>query len=206
MQIHSISTTVLIVAMCLAVSSPARGDIPFEKFTSNAPLDGEVFLLVNTCSGRCLTEKEGRVSQGVFASDATAQERWKLVRVGDDYTIINQKSGKLLTLPGASKNEGTNLTTTPKEDGDSMSQLWGFEKVGNHFVIKAPATGMVVAVAEASREKGFRVLQWTWYKGSEQIWMVQWVPGACKKVNGVMGPKDAKAEQSGQPELPITLD
>jgi hypothetical protein len=84
MQIHSIFTTVLIMAVSLSVSSPARDDIPFDKFTSNAPLDGEVFLLVNTSSGRCLTEREGRVSQGVFASDATAQERWKLVRVGDD--------------------------------------------------------------------------------------------------------------------------
>ena len=181
MQIHSIFTTVLIMAVSLSVSSPARDDIPFDKFTSNAPLDGEVFLLVNTSSGRCLTEREGRVSQGVFASDATAQERWELVRVGDDYTIINQKSGKLLTLPGASKNEGTNLTATPSENDDSMSQKWLFEKAGNHYTIKAQATGMVVAVAEASTAKGFRVLQWIWYKGSEQIWMVQWVPGAGKQ-------------------------
>ena len=181
MLIHSISTAVLIVAMCLSVSSPARADIPFDKFTSNAPLDGEVFLFVNTSSGRCLTEKEGRVSQGVFASDATAQEHWKLVRVGDDYTIINQKSGKLLTLPGASKIEGTDLTATPSENDDNMSQQWVFEKMGNHYAIRAQATGMVVAVAEASKAKGFRVLQWTWNEGSEQVWMVQWVPGAGKK-------------------------
>ncbi|MEK6258445.1 MAG: RICIN domain-containing protein [Planctomycetota bacterium] len=181
MQIHSISTTVLIAAVCLSASLPARGDIPFDKFTSNAPLDGEVFLLVNTSSGRCLTEKEGRVSQGVVASDATAQDRWKLVRVGDDYAIINQKSGKLLTLPGASKIEGTDLTATSSEKNDSMSQQWVFEKVGNHYRIRAQATGMVVAVAEASKAKGFRVLQWTWNEGSEQVWMVQWVPGAGKK-------------------------
>lgn len=201
MRTHSISMTVLIWAMCWSLSPPARGEIPFEKFTSNAPLDGEVFLLVNTCSGRCLTEKVGRISQGAFASDATSQERWKLARVGDSYTIINQKSGNLLTLPGASKVEGTDLTATPSEDGDCMSQQWDFEKVGSHYVIKAPATGMAVAVAEASQAEGFRVLQWTWNKGSEQVWMVQWVPGAGKKVNGALSPKDAQAEQDDADDL-----
>jgi Ricin-type beta-trefoil lectin domain-like len=171
-KIHSISTTVLIVVVCLSASLPVRADIPFDKFTSNAPLDGEVFILV-TSSGRCLTEKEGRVSQGVFASDATAQDRWKLVRVGDNYALINQKSGKLLTLSGASKTEGTDLTATPSVKKDSMSQQWVFEKVGNHYRIRAQATGMVVAVAEVSKAKGFRVLQWTWNAGSEQIWMLQ---------------------------------
>ena len=53
--------------------------------------------------------------------------------------------------------------------------------MGNHYSIKAQATGMVVAVAEASKAKGFRVLQWTWNEGSEQVWMVQWVPGAGEK-------------------------
>ena len=73
------------------------------------------------------------------------------------------------------------MTATPSENDDSMSQKWLFEKAGNHYTIKAQATGMVVAVAEASTAKGFRVLQWIWYKGSEQIWMVQWVPGAGKQ-------------------------
>lgn len=157
---------------------PSRcGNIPFDKFRSNTPLGGEVFLLVNTNSGRCLTEKDGVIVQGAFASSATSQERWRLVRHGDYYAIVNHKSGRLLTLPDASRNEGTSLTAARAAEGAGLHQQWHFDKVGKHYAIRSPASGLVVAVAEGSQAEGFRVLQWTWYKGPEQIWMVQWVPG-----------------------------
>lgn len=179
MILKSISTVVFVVAS-LGGNPSARGDIPFDKFKSNAPLDGEVFLLINTNSGRCLTEQDGAIVQGVFAPAATSQERWKLVRIGDYYAIVNDKSGKRLTLPDASRNEGTNLIAEPPAEGEALHQLWHFDKIGNHYALRSPASGLVVAVAEGSQAEGFRVLQWTWYKGREQVWMVQWVPGAGK--------------------------
>ena len=75
--------TAVFAVVSLADNPSPGGEIPFHKFKSNAPLDGEVFLLVNTNSGRCLTEQDGAIVQGVFASAATSQERWQLVRVGD---------------------------------------------------------------------------------------------------------------------------
>jgi hypothetical protein len=177
----SISTIVLLIVASLVGNLCRGGDIPFDKFTSNAPLDGEVFLLVNTNSGRCLTDRDGAIEQGVFASAATAQERWKLVQKGDYFALVNEKSGKLLTLTDASRNEGTTLTAAMADEGEGLHQQWHFDKVGNHYALRSPASGLVMAVAEASHADGFRVLQWTWLKGPEQVWMVQWVPGAGRK-------------------------
>ena len=165
----------------LVLGSSGFCDIPFDKFTSNAPLDGEAFTFINTNSGRCLTVKDGEVKQGVMAEAATSQERWMLVRAGDYYNITNVKTHQMLTVPGNSGAQGTNLVLADAIRDDGSSQQWIFEKVGQHYVIKSRISGLVMAVADQSKVEGTRVVQWTWMGIRDQVWMIQWVPGCGKE-------------------------
>jgi hypothetical protein len=176
------------VAVALLLASLASGDIPFDKFTSNAPEDGEVFVLVSTNSGRCLTVKDGskdagaHIVQGAVAAEAGSAERWKAVKAGDAYKLVNLNSGKILAVPEGAKTKGAQIIQwDDRDDGDLKEQRWEFVKMGNHYTLKSQCSGMLLAVSEGRKEDKHPVIQWEPTKGAEQLWFVQWVPGAGKK-------------------------
>jgi hypothetical protein len=176
------------IVVVLLLGSVASGDIPFDKFASNEPLDGEVFVLVNTNSGRCLTVKDGskdagaRIVQGVFATEAGSAEKWKAVKIGDAYKLVNLKSGKVLAVPEGSKEKGTEIIQwDERDDGDQKEQRWEFVKTGKHYTLKSQCSGLLLAVSEGGKEEKHPVIQWEPTKAAEQLWFVQWVPGAGKK-------------------------
>ena len=172
-------------ALALLATPVAVADPPFDRFASAAPLDGEVFVLVNTNSGRCLTVKDGSkdagadVVQGPAATEAGPAERWKAVSVGGLYKLVNVNSGKVLAVPEGSKVKGKEIIQwDDRDDGDLMEQRWQFVKSGKHYTLRSQCSGMLLAVAEGRKEDKARVIQWEPTRTAEQLWYVQWVPGA----------------------------
>lgn len=140
----------------------------------NTPKDGQVVHFVNANSGRCLSVTDkGEIVQGPFQPDATARERWKLVKAGSYYNVVNINSGELLTLPGTSKKDGIELRAAVEDKDNSFNQRWFFEKVENEYRIMPYASRIAVSVAYSSKDQGRLVHLWEWHKGRAQLWMVQ---------------------------------
>jgi hypothetical protein len=172
-----------LAAVFLAVFA-LHADAPFEKFNSSVPLDGEVFILVSVNSGRCLSVSDAseysgaNVVQGPTAVDAGNAERWRVSRCGDDYyKLINEKSGKVLAVPQASREFGTQIIQW--DDAGIEDQRWKFVKEGNHYALQSKVSSLMLDVMDGSTESGAPVIQWPWKttENANQIWFVQWVPG-----------------------------
>ncbi len=147
--------------------------------SGTAPRDGEVYLLINSNSRRCLTVKDGLIVQGPLADTADASSQWKVVRVGDYYKLIHEESGKVLDLPGNAQRPGGQLILS---DGTDISdQLWSFTRDGNGFCFKSRVSGFVAGVDASSIEEDARVIQSRPTLNAGQTWRLQWVPGAAKK-------------------------
>jgi hypothetical protein len=157
-----------------------RADTSFDKFNSSAPLDGEVFILVNLNSGRCLSvsEESANIIQGAMAADAGPAERWRVIRVGDHhYKLLNQRSRKVLAVPASSRESGIQIVQW--DDVGLEDQQWKFVRAGNHYALKSRVSGLMLDVLDGSTEGGASVIQWPWKttENSNQIWFGQWVPG-----------------------------
>jgi hypothetical protein len=90
-------------------------EIRFAEVSSTAPVDGEVYLLVNTNSSRCLASADKfSIVQGPWAAlvgpHSWPTAFWKTVAVNDGYfKLVNQSSGDLLSVGGGSLEEGARL-------------------------------------------------------------------------------------------------
>jgi hypothetical protein len=109
----------------------------------------------------------------ISAKGKSESQQWKMVKVGDFVKFVNRKSGKLLDVPGFSTDEGTDLIQW--EDNGGTNQQWTVEapakdKSDKGVFIKSRSSGLVVDVAEASREDGARVIQWSYHGEKNQLW------------------------------------
>ena len=184
---HKLQRVALCAAAILLTVFALRADTSFEKFNSSVPLDGEVFIMVNVSSGRCLSvsgESQNRganIVQGPRAADAGRAERWRVFRAGDHYyKLVNVVSGKVLSVPESSRKSGTQMIQW--DDAASVDQKWKewkFVKIGNHYALKSRVNGLVPDVQDGSVESGASVIQWPWKTegNANHIWFVQWVPG-----------------------------
>jgi hypothetical protein len=184
---HKLQPVALFLPAIFFTVFALRADTSFEKFNSSAPLDGEVFILVNVSSGRCLSvsrESESRganIVQGPRAADAGRAERWRVFRAGDHYyKLVNVVSGKVLAVPESSRKSGTQIIQW--DDAASVDQQWKqwkFVKIGNHYALKSHVNDLVLDVRHGSGESGAAVIQWPWKTegNANQTWFVQWVPG-----------------------------
>jgi hypothetical protein len=183
----SITIRLMVVTLSagLLLVAPALAEIPFGRFSSAAPLDGEVFVLVSTNSGRCLAIESGfkhrgaGVVQGELPVSAGAVERWKIVKNGNFFKLINENSGLVLAVPQASRRKGQQIVQW--EDKGTEEQQWEFVKVGNHYSVKSRISGMVLGVSESRKDADAPVLQWEFTEIPDQVWFIQWVPGLGEK-------------------------
>jgi len=152
-------------------------DIHFERFVSSAPRDGEVFVLVNTNSGRCLALQDGarhpgaEIVQGKILKHAGPKEHWKFVKNGDSFKLLNTSTKRALAVPQSSTNEGTKIIQW--DDLDSRDQQWEFVKVGHHFSVKSRVSGLVLGVSESRTENGAPVIQWRFAEIPDQVWFLR---------------------------------
>jgi hypothetical protein len=147
--------------------------IPFSQVHSQAPTDGQIVIFVNTCSGRCLAVKEGKIVQGQYAYNAGPPERWKVLRAGDDWKLINEKSGNALTIPPGAK-EGT--AVIEQKPSNTSGQRWEFAEVGNHYWIRSRTNNLPIAVSQSAKQENAPVIQWHQVDFADMIWQVRKAP------------------------------
>lgn len=147
--------------------------IPFSQVHSQAPADGQILIFVNTCSGRCLAVKEGKIVQGQYACYTGSPERWKVVRAGDDWTLINEKSGNALAIPQGAK-EGT--AVIEQKPSNSPNQRWEFAETGNHYWIRSGMNNLPIAVSQSAKHENAPVIQWHQVDFADMIWQVRKAP------------------------------
>lgn len=179
-----VNRTRTLVSLSLFVGAMALGPFlraqpAFKKVESSVPAAGEVYILVNTASGRCLSVLDGNVVQGPFPKAAGPVEQWKAVgAAGASFRLVNQKSGKVLAVPASSKEEGQQLIEW--DDLKLKDQRWEFVKVGKHYSLKSRISGMVAAVGASSKDEHAPVIQYRMAEIPDQIWYVRPAAGKGK--------------------------
>jgi hypothetical protein len=139
------------------------------------PPDGQVVLFVNENSGRCLSIQAGSreagadVVQGPLRGDAGAVERWRLIKSGVYFRVLNLNSGLALTILGGSRNR----IPVQSEDKNAVAQQWSFAKSGKQYGLQSRVSGLFLAVGAASKDAGARVVQWEPTQGAEQRWRIE---------------------------------
>ncbi len=78
------------------------------------------------------------------------------------------KSGMVMDVDGASKNDGGNIHIWSNGNGDN--QKFKIEKSGNYYIITAVHSGKVVDVSGGSTASGTNVQQWTSNNTNAQKW------------------------------------
>lgn len=122
-----------------------------------------------------------RVVQGPFLPDAGAAERWRVVKTGDGFKLMNVNSRKLLAVPAAAQAKGVRIIQWhDRNDSDLKDQRWEFVKSGDHYLLKSCCSKLFLAVGGGSKAEDHGVTQWLPTKTAEQLWYVQWVPGAAE--------------------------
>lgn len=149
----------------------AEPGLPFDEVASDTLVDGNVFLLINTNSGRCLSVSDGKMIQGPFAHRAGAGERWKLVSAGDDIRWINEKTGNTVAVIGDAAEAGKQLIE--KKPANEMHQRWEAVPVGNHYSFRSRLSGLVLAVGGSRKNEGAGVIHWKWENIADQVWQVK---------------------------------
>lgn len=100
----------------------------------------------------------GEVLQRVSTKELGQQ--WEFVKNGEHYNIINRKSGKALSVPGGSKDEGVGIIQSDVKENNSEHQQWQLIKKGDHYIIKARHSGLVLDVSGGSKDKKVPLIQW----------------------------------------------
>jgi hypothetical protein len=153
-------------------ANPATTVDAIDKPESRLPVDGDVVLLVNVNSGRCMSIRNGyRVAQSLTPDQANDHEQWKTVAVGMYFKLVNIKTGNVLAVPQGTKTPGIQLITW--NDLNSEDQQWTIEKTGDDFTIKSRLTGHSVSVAYGKKEEGIGVIQWPFSKTPDQYWRIE---------------------------------
>jgi hypothetical protein len=106
-------------------------------------------LHVNT--GRVLAvtdDADDNEARAVVAKDEPANKsrQWQLVKDGDYLKIVNRKSGKVLDVNNASKDEDGEIIQWEEKTDDNDNQRWSWEGKGDDRRLKSKDSKLVLDV------------------------------------------------------------
>jgi hypothetical protein len=106
--------------------------------------------LVHVETGKvlALTDDSGDAgAKAVVAKDEANEARqWKLEKDGDEYKIINRKTGKFLDVFEASMEEGGAIIQWDEKTEDNANQRWSWEGTGDERRLKSKHSNLVLDV------------------------------------------------------------
>jgi Ricin-type beta-trefoil lectin domain-like len=141
------------------------------------PPTGRVFFsggIVSRGSNKCLdveggsNRNEANVQQ--WSCSGGSNQIWDVIDLGrGEYSIINQRSNKALTVGGGGS-DGANIEQNRWGGGDN--QRWRLERAGNGaYRIVSRATNSCLDVEGAKREDGANIQTWGCSGGANQAWL-----------------------------------
>jgi len=136
------------------------------------PEEGVYYRIKNVNSKKFLalgdgaaTSDETQIVQRSPAMNERAQ--WKFVPVGKHYRIVNRKTGQELSVH--SKDEGEPILARTKVKHGQ----WSVESKDGSYVFKSRHSGLVIDVAEASKDRKAPVIQYPSHEGHNQLFELE---------------------------------
>jgi hypothetical protein len=151
--------------------------------TGLAQEEGE-YQIKNRRTEKLLAVNAGSKDAGAKVIQDTPKKgaglKWKLVKVGQDFKIVNVNSGKVLTCPKLTKDPASALVTIENDTG-GKNQLWALDKreiKGTAFyVIKSRSQeDLVLDVDNAQTNPGAFVIVYGLSlakEGTAQLWSLE---------------------------------
>jgi len=147
----------LVAVLAIAAPTPAREDT-FVKLTL---ADGRVLSVAD--------DSDEAGAQVVAAKDGDSKaQQWQVVKDGESLKLVNRKSGKVLDVNNASKDEGGQIIIWDEKTDDNANQRWSWEGTGDERRLKSKNSEMVL-----EPEKDGNVVQKkSDAKAKSQLWRV----------------------------------
>jgi Ricin-type beta-trefoil lectin domain-like len=141
------------------------------------PPTGRIFFsggIVSRASNKCLdveggsNRNEANVQQ--WSCSGGSNQLWDVIDLGrGEYSIVNQRSNKALTVAGGGR-DGANIEQNRWSGGDN--QRWRLERAGNGaYRIVSRATNSCLDVEGARRDDGANIQTWGCSGGANQTWL-----------------------------------
>ena len=113
--------------------------------------------------------ENNRETRATLAKDeANPARQWKLEKDGDQLKIVNRKSGKVLDVNEASKDEGGEIIQWDDKTEDNDNQRWSWDGAGEERRLKSKNSGMVLDVNSDGRV----IQKKSDEKAKSQLWRV----------------------------------
>ena len=142
-----------------------------ESYTP-ADLGTEFYAKIGTsiASDKYLSLSDSNVV--LYSASKAAAQTWRFIKQADDsYTIMNQKTGKVLDVNGASGNSGANVQTY--NSNNSTAQRWFiYENKGKYVFRPACATNCVLDIDGAKTSDGTNVQSYTYNGSGAQLFTI----------------------------------
>ncbi len=147
--------------------------------TSDTIISGQVYELVNQCSGKVMDVEGVSTSDGANVFQWTwnggENQQWKIERLNEDpryYKLTAQHSGKVLEVNGASTEDGANVDQWPWVEG-APNEQWSIKDVGDGFyTLYARHSDKALDVSGSSTDDGANIQQWTSNNTCAQKWQI----------------------------------
>jgi len=119
-------------------------------FAASAEEDKYVKLL-HVSTGRVLAvtdDSDDNEARAIVAKDEPTNKsrQWQLVKDGDYLKIVNRKSGKVLDVNNASKDEDGEIIQWEEKTDDNDNQRWSWEGKGDDRRLKSKDSKLVLDV------------------------------------------------------------
>ena len=120
-------------------------------FAASAAAEGRKYVkLVHADTGKVLAVADNSDDAGAKAvlakDDGSKGQQWKLEKDGGHYKIVNRKSGKVLDVNNASKDEDGEIIQWEEKTDDNDNQRWSWEGKGDDRRLKSKHSGLVLDV------------------------------------------------------------
>ncbi|MFO0864472.1 MAG: RICIN domain-containing protein [Gemmataceae bacterium] len=118
-------------------------------------------------------DKEGQIIQRIAGPNE--REQWKFVaaeKAPKHFYIINRKTGQALNVINESKEEGAAIIPWDASV-KSQNQQWSLEKNGDHYVIKARHSGLVLDVADGTKKRKAPLIQYSPQNSGNQFFLLE---------------------------------
>ncbi|MEV6036806.1 RICIN domain-containing protein [Nonomuraea sp. NPDC052116] len=140
--------------------------------TTNAPVSGTAYRIVNHNSGKPLAVAGNSNADGAGVVQQAGDATWKITSSsGNAYTLTYVPTGKVLDVNGGDTTAGLQLQQW-SANGGTNQQWYVRPNAEGYFTIAGRATGLLADVYGFATDDGARVVQWPANGGTNQQWQL----------------------------------
>lgn len=122
--------------------------------------DGQIYRIKSRLSDKVLAPSaDGTLLVQTTERPRAKNQRWKLVKAGPFFQIVNMASGKVITAPSKEALDQLTLTDNNKKEKARIGQLWSFSLVRTRYTIQSRHSDLYLDVYDYGKEDGVKIIQ-----------------------------------------------